>query len=81
MKEIALVALLIATFPDGTTTRTPVTTYENCLIASNAYLHGPSLSGLSQTATYAECFVTTPEVAGFLPGWDCIKNYNCERKP
>jgi len=79
MKE-HLVALLIATFPDGTQTRTPVTTYENCLIAANAYLKGPSLSGLSQTAITAECFHTTPEQAGFLKGWDCIKNYNCERK-
>ena len=81
MKTAILVAVLTAWWPDGTITRTPATTMDACLTAAQAWSSGLALPlDAPGRATHVRCDITTPPIAGFKPGWDCIEGFNCERK-
>lgn len=80
MKSTYLVFVLVAAWPDGSVTRTPATNLRDCLVAAEAYVVGPSRSGLLTAATSTRCEPSDPTAAGFEPGWDCIDKYNCGKK-
>lgn len=71
-------AILIASWPDGTTTHDPATTMPICMDAAEAYISGRGNypGHQNQRARSATCVPADPLAAGFKPGWDVIKGYN-----
>lgn len=78
---IFLAAILIASWPDGEETRTPSTNMIACIDASEAYLMGIAVpeNKQGQKAITSYCKLANPFDAGFKPGWDCIKGFNCPK--
>lgn len=79
--SIFFAAILLASWPDGTKTSTPATTIETCQDATRAYQRGIGLPHDKPfLPTEVKCiYVQNPLDAGFEPGWDCIKNFNCKK--
>lgn len=70
MNRFLFAALLITTWPDGTIQKSPAIDEKICQIAASY--------DLSRGAKSAYCVPNLdPIAAGFKPGWDCIKSFNC----
>ena len=73
--SLLVAAVVIASWPDGTTTRDPATTLAACFEAARAWVTDPRTLPLGRRdlATSVRCVSATPHEAGFERGWDCIK--------
>lgn len=79
---LVIAALLTTTWPDGDVTYEAATTMDACLAAAEAAVKGIAVpeEHRGQRAVTAKCRRASAEEAGFEPGWDCIRGYNCETK-
>lgn len=72
-------AIAIAQWPDGTVSRDPATDLAACLAAAEAWTSGRALPlGQSRAAITVLCQPADATSAGFAPGWDCIRGFNCK---
>lgn len=74
-------AVLVSSWPDGTTLREPAHPLSACLAGAEAEaaltVRAVPEAKRGQRATAAYCLDLPPEQSGFPAGWDCIQWHNC----
>lgn len=73
-------AILVSSWPDGTTIREPAHPLSACLAGAEAALAGRAVpeAKRGQRALTAFCLDLPPEQSGFSTGWGCIQGHNCK---